>query len=187
MKDSTLPPILKFTSSLLATAMGTTLMTKRTAAENVSESEMNKLVFEPFANPFRVYELYKDCEAFNILFESGAIGHCFNSSGYWNGSDSELAKIPLKLSHRLQTALLLDELEWEPWPYLEGAMIPTRESVDKIWDGYYDTYSVVNIKNREKYLETLKDRFKQRIDYIRENVSVEEIRNLLIDSLKLNI
>ncbi len=39
-------------------------MTQRNRAENVAEDELNKLVFEPFANPFRVYELYRDVEAF---------------------------------------------------------------------------------------------------------------------------
>jgi phosphoenolpyruvate carboxykinase (ATP) len=44
--------------------MGAALMTQRNRAENVAEDELNKLVFEPFANPFRVYELYRDVEAF---------------------------------------------------------------------------------------------------------------------------
>ena len=118
MKDSTLPPILKLTSSPLATAMGATLMTKRTAAENVAESEMDKLVFEPFANPFRVYELYKDCQGFMKVLEAGADCYCFNSGEFWGGDKS--IDIPLQVSLRLNTAILCDELEWEEWEILQG-------------------------------------------------------------------
>ncbi|HRX76499.1 MAG TPA: phosphoenolpyruvate carboxykinase (ATP), partial [Candidatus Cloacimonadota bacterium] len=72
MKDSVLPPILKLKNKYLAIAMGAALMTQRNRAENVTEEELNKLVFEPFANPFRVYELYRDVEAFLNVADNGA-------------------------------------------------------------------------------------------------------------------
>ena len=34
--------------------------TMRSTAEQVSADELNKLVFVPYANPFRLYELHKD-------------------------------------------------------------------------------------------------------------------------------
>lgn len=107
-------------------------MTQRNRAENVTEEELNKLVFEPFANPFRVYELYRDVEAFIKVVESGSDVYCFNSRGYWKESDDELEAIPLKTSLTLQTAILTDALEWEPWDMLPGSMIPTKESVEKV-------------------------------------------------------
>ena len=64
MKDSVLPPVIKITDKYLAVALGAALMTQRNRAENVTEEELKKLVFEPFANPFRVYELYKDLSHF---------------------------------------------------------------------------------------------------------------------------
>ncbi|MDZ4182797.1 MAG: phosphoenolpyruvate carboxykinase (ATP) [Candidatus Cloacimonadaceae bacterium] len=166
MKDSVLPPVIKLADKHLAIAMGAALMTQRNRAENVAEEELNKLVFEPFANPFRVYELYKDVEAFLHVAESGADFYCFNSRGYWKESDDILEAIPLKTSLTLQTALLTDAIQWEPWSVLPGAMIPTRESIEAILPGYYDRYHPGKRGNEDKYMELLADRFKQRADYL---------------------
>ncbi len=166
MKDSVLPPALKLADKHLAIAMGAALMTQRNRAENVTEEELNKLVFEPFANPFRVYELYRDVEAFIHVAENGADIYCFNSRGYWKESDDVLEAIPLKTSLTLQTAILMDQLEWEPWPLLPGAMIPTKASVEKILPGYYDRYDPAKRGNPDKYLTLLKDRFQQRRDFL---------------------
>jgi len=162
MKDTCLPPVVRFTDRNLAVAMGASLMTRRNLAENVPEEELKKLVFEPFANPFRVYELWKDVEAFLNVFEAGAVGYAFNSVGFWKSSDRELRKIPLQTSLSLQTALLLDTLEWEEWALLPGAQLPTRESVEKLIAGYADTYDPAKVDNPDRYQETLGDRFHQR-------------------------
>ncbi|MEA1996087.1 MAG: phosphoenolpyruvate carboxykinase (ATP), partial [Gemmatimonadota bacterium] len=89
MKDSTLPPITRLDDPVLAVAMGATLMTKRSAAENVSAEEMKRLVFEPFANPFRCHHLSTDCELFLRLFKSGTKCFVFNTGGYWKNSDTD--------------------------------------------------------------------------------------------------
>ncbi len=183
MKDSTLPPVMKFSSSNLAVAMGATLMTKRTAAENVSEEEMKKLVFEPFANPFRVYELYKDCVAFRNLFEQGVEGHVFNSAGFWNGSDDALHKIPLELSHRLQTAILKNEITWVEHPFIKGGLIPEKNSIEKIWPGYSEKFSTDSIEHKNGYMELLSNRFEQRREFLLANVEKLELARELADSL----
>jgi phosphoenolpyruvate carboxykinase (ATP) len=162
MKDSTLPPVINCKNKDLGVAMGATLMTKRTAAENVSSEEMKKLVFEPYANPFRVYELFKDVEGFLKVFSEGTECFVFNSGGFWKSSDTDLLDIPLDLSLRLQTAILMNELEWEEWNLLKGAFIPKPESIDKIFPEYSHTYNSDHVKNRNGYLETITDRFKQR-------------------------
>jgi phosphoenolpyruvate carboxykinase (ATP) len=162
MKDTCLPPVVRFVDRHLAVAMGASLMTRRNLAENVSEDELKKLVFEPFANPFRVYELWKDVESFLNVFETGAVGYAFNSVGFWKSSDRELRKIPLQTSLTLQTALLLDSLEWQDWDLLPGAQIPARESVEHLVPGYGALYDPASVDNRERYLETLADRFQQR-------------------------
>ncbi|MBW6514209.1 MAG: phosphoenolpyruvate carboxykinase (ATP) [Candidatus Syntrophosphaera sp.] len=189
MKDSVLPPILRLADKNLAIAMGAALMTQRNRAENVTEEELNKLVFEPFANPFRVYELYRDVEAFLHVADNGADFYCFNSRGYWKESDDALEAIPLKTSLTLQTAILLDQLEWEAWPALPGAMIPTRESVDKILPGYYDRYDPAKRGNKEKYEALLKDRFQQRRDYLMGSDLTEkpELQKAVVDALNLKI
>lgn len=166
MKDSVLPPVLKLKDKHLAIAMGAALMTQRNRAENVKEEELNKLVFEPFANPFRVYELYRDVEAFLHVAENGADFYCFNSRGYWKDSDDALEAIPLKTSLTLQTALLIDQVEWEDWDLLPGAMIPTKASIDKILPGYYDKYNPALRNNMNDYIALLKDRFLQRRDFL---------------------
>jgi len=166
MKDSCLPPLMRFDDPALAVAMGASLMTRRNRAENVPEEELQKLVFVPYANPFRVYELWRDVQAFTKVFRQGAVGYCFNSSGYWKSSDVDLRAIPLATSLTLQTALLLDKLTWEKLDFLPGAQIPTRESVEALLPGYYDTYHPDNVENRAAYLATLKNRFRQRTMFL---------------------
>ncbi|MGE4556805.1 MAG: phosphoenolpyruvate carboxykinase (ATP) [Desulfovibrionaceae bacterium] len=166
MKDTCLPPIIRFSDIHLAVAMGASLMTKRNLAENVSEEELSKLVFIPYANPFRVYELWKDVEAFIKVFENGAAGYSFNSVGFWRSSDADLNKIPLQTSLTLQSAILMDQLEWEPWTMLHGAHIPTKDSVERLLPGYYDTYHPDHVENKDNYLTTLQERFNQRIMFL---------------------
>lgn len=166
MKDSCLPPLLRFTSRDLAVAMGASLMTRRNRAENVPEEELAKLVFVPFANPFRVYELWRDVRAFAKVFAQGAVGYCFNSGGFWKSSDADLRDVPLATSLRLQTALLLDELEWEDLDILPGAQIPARESVEAILPGYYDRYHPANVENHAAYLSTIRSRLRQRMVFL---------------------
>ena len=166
MKDSCLPPLMRFDDPALAVAMGASLMTRRNRAENVPEEELQKLVFVPFANPFRVYELWRDVQAFAKVFHQGATGYCFNSGGFWKASDVDLRGIPLKTSLTLQTALLLDQLKWESLDLLPGAQIPTKKSVDALLPGYYDTYHPNNVENRAAYLATLKNRFRQRMMFL---------------------
>lgn len=188
MKDSVLPPLLKFSNSYLAVAMGAALVTKRNRAENVKESDLDKLVFEPFANPFRVYELYKDVEAFKKVIDNGAECYSFNSAAYWKSSDDDLEDIKLKYSLTLQTAILTDQLEWEPWPLLPGAMIPTKDSVEKILPGYYDKYNPNKRQNMDKYIELLKNRFEQRREFL-QNSDVQtkpELLKKLLDALHIN-
>ena len=138
-------------------------MTRRNRAENVPEEELQKLVFVPFANPFRVYELWRDVQAFAKVFDQVATGYCFNSGGFWKSSDVDLRGIPLATSLRLQTALLLNELSWEDLDILPGAQIPTKQSVDAILPGYYESYHPQNVENRAAYLSTVRSRFRQRI------------------------
>lgn len=167
MKDTTVPPIMKLTNVALATAMGATLMTKRTAAENVSLEEMKKLVFMPFANPFRVYELWRDCVGYKAIFEAGAKCYAWTSGGFglWKTSDADTTPIPLQTSLTLQTLVLTGQIKWEKHPYIPGAQVPTK-AIDKFLPGYYKRYMVSAVKNKDQYIETMEDRFQQRRDYL---------------------
>ncbi len=166
MKDIILPPVVKFSDRHLAVAMGACLITKRNRAENVTEEELKKLVFEPFANPFRVYELYKDVESFLNVIDNGADVYAFNSRGYWKTSEDDLESIPLKTSLMLQTMILTDKLEWEEWSAIQGILIPTKESVDKALPGYYDRYNPRTRVNIDDYNHLIRDRFAQRRQFL---------------------
>jgi phosphoenolpyruvate carboxykinase (ATP) len=173
------------TDKYLAIALGAALMTQRNRAENVTEDELKKLVFEPFANPFRVYELHKDVEAFLNVVDSGAEIYSFNSKGYWKESDEILEKIPLQTSLTLQTAILTDQLEWEEWKNVPGTMIPTKASIDKLVANYYDKYNPYTRENSDDYYGTLSDRFQQRVNFLRESDVKDkpELLSKLVNSL----
>ncbi|HFI0463721.1 TPA: phosphoenolpyruvate carboxykinase (ATP) [Streptococcus suis] len=84
MKDDALPPVLKIDKADLATIFGLTLATKRSTAENVAAgTNLNQLVIEPFANPFRVYHLAEDCASFEALFASGDVDCYILNTGFF--------------------------------------------------------------------------------------------------------
>ncbi len=173
-KDTCLPPVIRFTDPDLAVAMGASLMTMRNRAENVSEEELGKMIFMPFANPFRVYELWKDVEAFLKVFEHGAVGHTFNSSGFWRFSSEDVNPIPLRTSLTLQSAVLMNSLEWRPWEVLPGALVPEPRSVDAILPGFSELFDPDRVRNPEAHLGVLQDRFKQRKQYLESTELVEK-------------
>ena len=187
MKDTALPPVHKYKDKYLAAAMGAALITKRSRAENVTEEDLKKLVFEPFANPFRVYELYKDVESFIKVLETGADCYTFNSAGYWKSSDDDLDDVKLQTSLTLQTGILMEQLEWEDWDLLPGAMIPTKESIEKILPGYYERYHPKNRENMNEYVTLLKDRFKQRREYLKSSdvATKPELLEKLVSALQI--
>lgn len=185
MKDTCLPPVIKYSDKHLAVAMGAALITKRNRAENVSEEELKKLVFEPFANPFRVYELWKDVEAFLHVIEGGADVFTFNPSGYWKFSDTNLEDIELQTSLTLQTAILTEKLEWEDWKLLPGAQVPTAASVDDILPGYSQIYNAQKRKNMEEYMSLMEDRFSQRRAFLASSdlKSKPDLLSMLVEKL----
>ncbi|NQV19718.1 MAG: phosphoenolpyruvate carboxykinase (ATP) [Armatimonadetes bacterium] len=187
MKDTALPPVHKYKDKYLAVAMGAALITKRSRAENVTEEDLKKLVFEPFANPFRVYELYKDVESFIKVLETGADCYTFNSAGYWKSSDDDLDDVKLQTSLTLQTGILMEQLEWEDWDMLPGAMIPTKESIEKILPGYYERYHPDKRENMDEYVALLKNRFEQRREYLKSSdvATKPELLEKLVNALQI--
>lgn len=87
MKDDSLPPIIRIDDPVLAAVFGVTLATKRTTAENVApDTDMESLVIEPFANPFRCYPLGEDYQDFRNLF-AGRKTECYIlNTGVFNGN-----------------------------------------------------------------------------------------------------
>lgn len=73
MKDDSLPPVVKLSDPVIAATFGLTLATKRSTAENVIGESRDKLVIEPFANPFRVYPLTEDYHDFKELLKNNRL------------------------------------------------------------------------------------------------------------------
>lgn len=109
MKDSTMPPILKINNPILASVMGATLATKRTTAEKLAEGEdMNKLVIEPYANPFRTYPLVNDYEKFKELFENRNVECYIINTGHFIDK-----KIPKEVTLGILEELALNKAEFK--------------------------------------------------------------------------
>ncbi len=81
MKDDTLPPILKVNSSILGSTLGATLATKRSSAEHGVVND--KLIIEPYANPFRLYPLRNDYHNFKNLFENTNVDCYVLNTGFF--------------------------------------------------------------------------------------------------------
>ncbi|MBF6626441.1 phosphoenolpyruvate carboxykinase (ATP) [Aerococcaceae bacterium zg-BR9] len=81
MKDDSLPPLVKVNNANLASILGCTLMTKRSSAENTA-ANLDSLVIEPYANPFRVYPLAEDFDKFKALFDKGVDCYIINTGEY---------------------------------------------------------------------------------------------------------
>lgn len=87
MKDDSLPPVVKLSDPVIAATFGLTLATKRSTAENIIGESRNKLVIEPFANPFRVYPLTEDYQDFKELFEKQQANCYIINTDSYNGKN----------------------------------------------------------------------------------------------------
>lgn len=87
MKDDSLPPVVKLSDPVIAATFGLTLATKRSTAENVIGESRDKLVIEPFANPFRVYPLTEDYHDFKELFEKQQANCYIINTDSYNGKN----------------------------------------------------------------------------------------------------
>lgn len=88
MKDDSLPPIVLIEEPILAAVFGVTLATKRSTAENIAPGiDLNALVIEPFANPFRCYPLAEDYCNFKELFAQQKTACYILNTGFFNDNN----------------------------------------------------------------------------------------------------
>lgn len=88
MKDDSLPPVIRIDEPVLAAVFGVTLATKRTTAENIAPgTNIDSLVIEPFANPFRCYPLVEDYCNFKELFSKRKTACYILNTGFFNGKN----------------------------------------------------------------------------------------------------
>lgn len=109
MKDATIPPVIKINNPVLASVMGATLATKRSTAERLGEGvDMNALVIEPYANPFRTYPLENDYDKFKELFEnSGVECYIFNTGHFLD------KKIPKEVTLKILEDIVTNNAEFK--------------------------------------------------------------------------
>lgn len=101
MKDHSLPPVVKIENPILASVMGACLATKRSTAEKLQYGvDINALVFEPYANPFRTYPLEDDYNKFKSLFESKKVECYIINTGHFLDK-----KIPKEISIQVIEAI----------------------------------------------------------------------------------
>lgn len=146
MKDNSLPPIVKIESSILASALGSTLATKRTTAEYGADP--NKLVFEPYANPFRLYPLRNDYIKFKDLFENRDVDCYILNTGSFLDND-----IKKDITLGLIEDIVSNNIEFS--------------SIANVNDIKFTNIPNFNPDfNNEKYKALFKQRMQSRIDYI---------------------
>jgi phosphoenolpyruvate carboxykinase (ATP) len=178
-KDPSLPPICRVKDPGLAVAMGASLSTMRAkGVENVPPEELKKLVIEPFANPFRVHSLMRDCQQFMKLFKMGT--ECYIMNTYAFGTPGRLHDIPKELSLKIVTELIRGNIQWRDWKSFMGLQIPKngRELFGSDFDRKYKP------PKDEEYLEYLRDRMQDRITFLSNKRDIDhDMESAFIDPL----
>lgn len=165
MKDPSLPPALKITDPILAATMGATLATKRTSAERLSKDvDMNQLVIEPFANPFRTYPLADDYHRFKtLLSQTNVQCYIFNTGHFLE------QKVTPSMTLNALESIILNQAEFVPFGPLDSLYYLPIESFTPNF-------------NDKDYLNLLVNRFEDRLDFIQ---NLDTINSLPLEAVKV--
>lgn len=151
MKDDSLPPIVKIDDPVLGSTFGATLATKRSSAERLQKGvDMNKLVIEPYANPFRVYPLEDDYNRFKRLMEERGIDcYIINTGSFMDKKIPKETTLAIIESIVDETAQFKDFGPYEHLSYLEI-------------DGFEPDL------DDQSYIDLVEERLQMRIDFMEE-------------------
>ncbi|MBS7578414.1 MULTISPECIES: phosphoenolpyruvate carboxykinase (ATP) [unclassified Enterococcus] len=178
MKDDSLPPVLKIEDPKLAAIFGLTLATKRSTAENIVEAtDLDQIVIEPFANPFRAYPLSEDFNKFTSLFASKQTSCYILNTGHFNN-------LKIKPEHTLSAIESIVD---------GSAKFTTFGPLEKIY--YLPSEKFEPDFTDPVYLNKLKARMQDRLDFIIQKKAeldgynalpdgIEKILQLIINNLK---
>lgn len=149
MKDPTIPPVVKLKGSSLASVMGATLATKRSSAERLKEGvDPNKLVVEPYANPFRTYPLVNDYEKFKKLVEEKNVDCYIVNTGDFMGK-----KIQKEITLGVLESIVEKNAKFKQWgPFSDIEIME--------WEGF-----VPNLDDAS-YVDQMRSRMEDRMDYV---------------------
>ena len=178
MKDKALPPVLKLEDPSLASVMGACLATKRTSAERLAEGvDINALVFEPYANPFRTYALKEDYNKFKELFEKRGVSNYILNTGYFLEK-----KIPKEVTIGILEAIIDGTAEFTNFGPLSRIKTMKVEGFEPDFEGKaYVEVLTAGLEGRINYLESL-NTIKEGRDALPEEA--ENIIKELIQKLK---
>ena len=182
MKDPTLPPILKVKGGALASVMGATLATKRSTAENLAKGiDMNMLVYEPYANPFRTYPLKEDYTKFKSLVDDlGADCYIINTGDFMG------KKVKPADTLGIIEAIVDGKAEFKQWGPFENLEIMEWEGfVPDLTDKDYIQKLQAGMKGRRRFVSEryiVKDGYDQLPAEALE--SIEDLISVMCDMVK---
>lgn len=163
MKDECLPPVIKITDPVLASTFGATLATKRSSAEQLKQNaDADRLVIEPYANPFRVYPLVEDYDHFKQLFEQRGIDCYILNTGFF-------------LNQKISKEVTLSSIESIVDETAEFKAFGLMKHV-----AYLDLEDYRPDFDDQTYKNLVKTRMRMRTDYI-ENEKAKDGMNVLPD------
>ena len=154
MKDAALPPVVRITNPVLASVMGACLATKRSTAERLEEGvDINALVFEPYANPFRTYPLREDYEKFKALFEKrGVECYIINTGQFLNKN------IPKEITIGVMEAIVDETAEFRNFGNAVGVeTLDIPGYIPDFKDKQYVDIIEASVKRRIKFAGSLKE------------------------------
>lgn len=167
MKDYTLPPIIKINDASLASVMGATLATKRSSAERLDKGiNINTLVIEPYANPFRTYPLSSDYEKFKKLIGEKGVDCYVINTGDFMGEN-----IPKDLTLKIIEDIVDNKATFKKWG-------PCSKIEVCEYEGYVANF------NDKSYVLTLKKRIEDRINFISSRKSLDTLPVEALETLK---
>jgi phosphoenolpyruvate carboxykinase (ATP) len=125
-----------------------TLATKRTSAERLITGSYDTLVFEPYANPFRMYPLVDDYNCFKKLISNNVSCYILNTANFM-GKD-----IPKELTLSLLEQIVDDKANFTPWPEMpEFSFIPVDGYQPDMSDVEYRKAFKANLQERYTFIE----------------------------------
>lgn len=167
MKDESLPPVIKVNDPILAATFGATLATKRSTAERLKKGiDVNKLVIEPYANPFRIYPLEEDYNHFKALFTDQNIDCYILNTGYF-GTEKVTAAITLSSIE----SIVEGTAEFKPFGKLGNLSY-------LVVDGYEPKF------NDQEYGQLVQERLNMRVAYIKEQKEKNKMNVLPDEALE---
>lgn len=151
MKDSVIPPVLKLEDPVMAAVFGATLATKRTTAERLAKGvDMDALVIEPYANPFRTYPLSDDYQKFFTLFKERNVACYILNTGHYLDK-----KIPKEVTLDILENLAEGKDGFVPYGPFTGVKYLPIDGFDHAFDEAYKAKWRASLDNRIDFLKRM--------------------------------